>query len=293
MLLRGVEPGIVIVTGAGSGIGWESAKALAALGQTVVAGVLNELEMQRVKASGVQGIIPLELDVTNAEQIAAAVAFVESAEAEFGPVRGVVNNAGLVVAGPLEFISDPDLRVQFDVNVLGLMAVTRAFLPALRSARGRIINIGSVGGRLSVPFTGPYGASKFAVRALSDALRVELRPSGVHVVLIEPGPIATPIWERSLQTAKKRIASFPARARQLYDREIDQVMLMTRKTAAGSIPVDRVVEIVVRALESRRPRAQYLVGAQAYVQAWAARLPASVRDVAVLLAMGLPTHRPK
>lgn len=253
----------------------------------MLAGVLDEAQAQEIEDRGVDGITPFVLDVTDPDHVAAAARRVEMAEREVGPLRGVVNNAGLVVAGPLEILADEHLRQQLDVNVLGLMAVTRAMLPALRRSRGRIVNIGSVGGRLAVPFTGPYAASKFAVRALSDALRVELRPAGVTVVLIEPGPIATPIWQRSMEAATRRLERIDPKLRALYEREIEVVFGTTRKTEAAAIPVERVSRAVTRALFDRRARAQILVGAQAYLQAAVSLLPARARDGLLMRALGL------
>lgn len=275
------------MTGSATGIGWACAQAIASRGDAVLAGVLDEAQVREVEERGVDGITPFVLDVTDPDHVAGAARRVETFEREVGPLRGVVNNAGLAVAGPLEILHDEHLRQQLDVNVLGLMAVTRAMLPALRRSRGRIVNIGSVGGRLAVPFTGPYAASKFAVRALSDALRVELRPAGVTVVLIEPGPIATPIWRRSMEAASRRLEELDPQQRALYEREIEVVFGTTRKTEAGAIPVERVSRAVTRALFDRRPRAQVLVGAQAYLQAAVSLLPARVRDGLLMRGLGL------
>ena len=281
---------VVVITGAGSGIGWGCAEALARDGATVVAGVLDDAQAQWVAQQGLEGVHPIPLDVTSADQIESAVERTEQIAAG-RPIVGLVNNAGIAVAGPLEYLSDADLRLQFDVNVLGLMAVTRAFLPALRRSRGRIINVGSVGGRLSIPFTGPYNASKFAVRALSDALRVELRPSGIKVVLIEPGPIDTPIWQRSMDAAIERLDRLPAQARERYRVEIDTLFEMTRKTAAAAIGVQTVVDAIVEAVYAKRPPTSRLLGVQAYVQAAASVLPDRLRDRVLMAVMGLPSRR--
>ncbi len=261
-----------------------------ARGHAVVAGVYDEREAQDLREAGMASLTPIVVDVTRPDHVEAMARHVGD---RGDRLRGVVNSAGIVVAGPLEFLSDADLRQQLDVNVIGLMAVNRALLPMLRVAAGRIVNIGSVGGRLSVPFTGAYSASKFALRALSDALRMELRPSGVHVALVEPGPIATPIWSRSTDAAKQRLAAMPDSAKALYGAEIDRVFSMTRQTEARSIPVAHVVDVVIDALEAKRPRAQYLVGREAHAQAWLSRLPARVRDRVLLRAMGLSTRRPR
>lgn len=281
---------VIVVTGAGSGIGWACAEAFGRDGATVLAGIFDDAQANWVTGQDVPGVHPIRLDVRSQSDIDAAVARAEQLAAGM-PIVGVVNNAGIAVAGPLEYLADEDLRQQFDVNVFGLMAVTRAFLPALRRSRGRVINVGSVGGRLSVPFTGPYAASKFAVRALSDALRVELRPSGVKVILIEPGPIDTPIWQRSMDAALARLDRLPAEARERYRTEIDTIFAATRKTAASAIPVATVRDAIVEAMYAKRPPTSRLLGVQAYVQAAASALPDRIRDRVLMAAMGLSSRK--
>lgn len=268
---------VAFVTGAGSGIGRACVAALAERGIKVVAGVLDEAQHRELLDAGdpAQAVIPF--DVGSEASVREAL---ETARPHFEGQRlvGVVNSAGIVVAGPLELLPDEDLRRQFDVNVFGLMSVTRQLLPRLREAGGRVVQVGSVGGRLSVPFTGAYSASKFAVRALSDALRVELEPHGVHVALIEPGPIATPIWQASISRAKRLLERLGGRADDLYGAEIERVFEATAATERAAIPVEHVSNVVTHAILHPRPRAQYLVGRAAWMQAAVSELPAGLRD---------------
>ena len=185
----------IVVTGAATGIGRAIALRLAAAGATVFAGVRRESDGTSLAAAALAGRIrPLIFDVTDVEAIERARASVARSGL---PLAGIVNNAGISVAGPLEVLPDAELRRQFDVNFFGAIAVTRAFLPALRASNGRVVSVGSISGKISVPMLGAYAASKFALEAACDALRVELRPSGIDVVLIEPGAVKTPIWQKS------------------------------------------------------------------------------------------------
>src|SRR5689334_6739039 len=177
----------ILVTGASTGIGRATALELARRGATVYAGVRDPAAVDGL------GLTPVELDVTDAEQVAALSTRLERLD-------GLVNNAGIAVTGPLEHLPLDEVRRQLEVNALGQLAVTQACLPALRAARGRIVNMSSISGRVAFPMFGPYAASKFALEAFSDSLRRELRGSGVDVVVIEPGGVTTPIWERGLGT---------------------------------------------------------------------------------------------
>ncbi len=203
-----------------------------------------------------------------------------------GGLLGLVNNAGIAVGGPLEFVPVAKLCEQFEVNVVGQIAVTRAFLPLLRKSSGRIVNMGSVSGRLATPFVGPYSASKWALEALSDSLRVELRPWKIHIALIEPGVIATPIWSKSLAAAEQLIQSFPPQAHLLYGPVID--FMRRRVTSQAGIPADRVARAVAHALLARRPKTRYLVGTDARLGALVAHLPDRLRDR--LIAQALPPY---
>jgi NAD(P)-dependent dehydrogenase (short-subunit alcohol dehydrogenase family) len=184
---------------------------------------------------------------------------------------GLVNNAGIAVAGPLEFLPPDELRRQLEVNVVGQLRVIQMVLPALRATRGRIINVGSISGRSSLPFLGAYAMSKFALEAMTDALRVELRPWGIHVAIVEPGTIKTPMWTRERPDP-------PAEALTLYGDRIAAFRAFALKRSASGAPAESVAEVIEDALTATRPRARYLVGRDARIRAGVERLPDSLRD---------------
>src|SRR5664279_3324325 len=200
----------VLITGASTGIGQATALRLAKAGWTVLAGVRDVDAGERLAAEAPAGRVqPLTLDVTDFQQIREAAGRVSElggrGESSPGRLDALVNNAGIGYGGPLELIHPDDLRKQFDVNVLGQISVTQALLPALRAARGRIVFMSSVGGRVAMAFTAPYAASKHAIEAIGDALRVELATSNVQVALVEPGSVATPIWDKARETGDQLI----------------------------------------------------------------------------------------
>lgn len=203
-----------VITGASTGIGRSAALHLDRLGHRVIAGVRNPGDGDALRTSASERLTPVVLDVTDADDIAQAVQVVDDALGG-GPLDGLVNNAGISLGGPLEFLDIDRLRLQLEVNVVGLVAVTQALLPLLRRGPGRIVNIGSIGGRVTSPFMGPYCASKYAVEALSDALRMELGPWGIHVSVVEPGPVHSPIWDKGREQYREYAAAMPARARAL------------------------------------------------------------------------------
>jgi NAD(P)-dependent dehydrogenase (short-subunit alcohol dehydrogenase family) len=240
--------GTVLVTGASSGIGEATAIHLREVGFTPIAGVRKDEDAERLEGLGLR---TLKLDVTDSDRIAAASESLGDA-----PLAGLVNNAGIAVAAPLEF------------------------LPALRSARGRIVNVSSIGGRVALPLVGAYNASKFGLEGASDALRRELRSHGVDVILIEPGGVKTPIWKKGEALADEITEDLPPEAERLYGRLIARVRAETRRIdeELGSEP-RAVAEAIATALTARRPRARYLVGSDARQRAVAAKLlPARVMD---------------
>ena len=260
--------GAVVVTGASTGIGQASALHLSALGFEVLAGVRKEEDAERLRAAGLR---PVLLDVTDQGSIEAAAATV--GEASAGGVTGLVNNAGIAVSGPLEFVPIDELRRQLEVNLIGQVAVTQAFLPMLRAARGRIVNVSSIGGRVALPLLGPYAASKFALEAVSDSLRRELRHLGVKVSVIEPGGIKTPIWQKGNAAAEAMLESMPADAERLYGALISAIRRESLRIAEErGLPPAAVAQAVGHALTARRPRTRYLVGRDAKLRAAAARV---------------------
>ena len=254
--------GTVVVTGASTGIGRATALRLAAGGFEVLAGVRREADgEQLVTEAGTGTIVPVGVDVTDAAQIAAL------GERLAGrPLAGLVNNAGISVNGPLEFVELDELRRQLEVNLVGHVAVTQALLEPLRTARGRIVNITSIGGRFANPFLGPYVASKFAFEGLSDSLRRELRPWGIHVAMIEPGSIATEIWKKGTADGREQLDSLPPRALELYGTRLRAVLKLAGRAGRTAIPPDRVAKKIEHALTASRPKTRYIVGPDAHVQ---------------------------
>jgi NAD(P)-dependent dehydrogenase (short-subunit alcohol dehydrogenase family) len=266
----------VLVTGAAKGIGEACVLRLAQHGHQVFAGVRRAQDGAALRARAA-GIVPVLLDVTDASQIAAAATLLEQQTGQRG-LAGVVNNAGIAVAGPLEFLPLSELRKQFEVNVIGQLAVTQALLPLLRKARGRVVNIGSVSGRSALPMTGAYAASKHALEALSDALRVELMPWGLHVALVEPGVIATPIWQTSIAAAEHTMEGLPARGLEYYGAILDALKENVGSNAQSGLPPDRVARVVQHALFSPRPHTRYVVGRDARLRLLLEKLPDRWRD---------------
>jgi NAD(P)-dependent dehydrogenase (short-subunit alcohol dehydrogenase family) len=255
---------VVVVTGASSGIGEACALRLLRSGWRVLAGVRRD-------GDAPDGTEEVLLDVAEEDQVRAAAERV-------GELDGLVNNAGIAVAAPLEVIPLDELRRQLDVNVLGQVAVTQAFLPALRHARGRIVFVGSIAGRSALPFLGPYAASKHALEAIGDALRVELRPWGIHVAIVEPGTIATPIWRKGAATADEIQARVSADSLALYRERVESFRRAAAAAGRRGRPPATVAEAVEQALSAERPKTRYLVGRDAKLRAGFEWLPDRVRD---------------
>jgi NAD(P)-dependent dehydrogenase (short-subunit alcohol dehydrogenase family) len=278
----------VLITGASTGIGAACAIGCAERGMTVFAGVRNLGAGDALQAKGGKAIIPVQLDVTDGESIANAADVVARHVGEAG-LSGLVNNAGIAIGSPLELIPLQQLRRQLEVNVVGQIAVTQAVLPLLRRARGRIVNMGSIAGRGTIPMMGPYSASKHALEALTDALRLELSPWGIEVSIIEPGAIATSIWDKSIQISLDVESEMPADGRHLYEAAARSVREAVGQAAARAIPVDAVVEAVLHALTARRPRTRYLVGRDAKLRAIMLKwLPDRLQDWILKKVLKLP-----
>jgi NAD(P)-dependent dehydrogenase (short-subunit alcohol dehydrogenase family) len=260
-----------LITGASTGIGEATALRLAGAGWTVLAGVRSDQDGARLVAKDSSGRIePLALDVTDFEQIrqaAARVSELGGGEDSPGRLDALVNNAGIGFGGPLELLHPDDLRKQFDVNVLGQVAVTQALLPALRAAHthrgtgGRIVFMSSVGGRVAMAFTAPYAASKHAIEALGDALRVELASSNVQVALVEPGSVATPIWDKARETGDQVVV--PAQLQKEYGKVPAAMDKALQDTAKRGVPAEQVAQTIERALTSKRMKSRYVVGRDA------------------------------
>lgn len=265
----------VLVTGASTGIGFAAALLLANDGYRVFAGVRNQADARRLESAN-SNIRALSLDVQNLGEIAQAVQDVSQSGV---PLCGLVNNAGIAVAGPLEYLPLEDFRRQFDVNVFGALAVTQAALPLLRETHGRIIFMSSVSGQIAPPFVGAYAASKFALEAIADAMRVELAPSGVGVSIIEPGNVRTPIWEKGRREKDALVARMPAQAVTHYGDAVEKLVRVTEREERTGIEPELVAQSVLHALRSPKPRARYAVGnPPAWQRRFATLLPAHLRD---------------
>jgi NAD(P)-dependent dehydrogenase (short-subunit alcohol dehydrogenase family) len=279
--------GAVVITGASTGIGAACALHLDQLGFRVFAGMRRVADGDALRRLATGSLEPLVLDVTDAASIATARDHVTRAIGVAG-LAGLVNNAGIAVAGMLEFLPLAALRKQLEVNVVGQVAVTQTFLPLLRQAHGRIINIGSVSGLVAAPFLGAYAASKFALEAITDSLRVELRPWGIEVSLIEPGDIQTPIWEKSRAAAEELLHQAPHQAHELYGKAMIRAREAAARAAASAIPAEVVAETVARALTARRPKTRYRVGqGVGFVLLLSRLVPDRLRDAWLARHMGL------
>jgi NAD(P)-dependent dehydrogenase (short-subunit alcohol dehydrogenase family) len=284
--LRDVGRGAVLVTGAATGIGRATAELLCDRGHLVFAGVRRPADADALIAAR-PSIRPVVLDVTSDDARREVADEISSITAGAGLV-GLVNNAGIAVQGPLETLDLADIVRQFDVNLFAVAATTQAMLPLLRSARASgarvtIVNIGSIGGRLAIPFNGAYNASKFALVGYTEALRQELRPWDLRVCLVEPGTTRTEIWQKveSSLEASMRGADSP------YERLLARYRDAARRLARGGMPARRVAEVVAAMVSARRPAARKLVG-DARLLALVAMLPTRLLDALMAAGLGLP-----
>jgi len=268
--------GSVLITGASRGIGRAIAERLAGSGWDVYAGV-------RRTADAPAGVTPVVLDVTDAEQIRALDSVLPS------DLDALVNNAGIVVDGPLEAITPADLRRQLEVNVIGQLAVTQAVLPRLRESQGRIVFISSMSGRIATPWTGAYNASKFALEGMADALRIELRPWKIKVILVEPAATDTALWQDALTQLEATTSAMSEEHRRLYAGHIKGMTRATKVIQKQAVPAEHVVAAVERALTAARPKARYPVGAPAKIQVvMDAITPTPLMDASLAAMTGVP-----
>ena len=273
-----------LVTGASSGIGRATSVALAQSGWTVFAGVRTDAAAHDLVAAVPHRIEPVLFDVTDVGALASVADNVRERTGGEG-LQGVVCNAGIAIGGPLEDVELSEFRRQLEVNLIGAVAVIQATLPLLRIGHGRLVLISSDNGRWAPPFLAPYAASKFALEAIGDALRLELRRTGIRVALVEPGSIRTAIWDKG----RERTADYrqTPESREVYGDVAAWASEMIAEGEARAIPPERVVDAVVAALTARRPKTRYIVGNDARVMvALRAVLPALVFDA--LVARKLP-----
>lgn len=277
----------ILITGATAGLGRHTAILLAERGHRVIASGRNEAALAALRNESSTALIEtVLLDVTSASSIAEAQAEVNRLT-EGGGIDVLINNAGYSQAGPISEIDDSDLRAQFDTNVFGLMAVTRAFLPTMRDRGfGRIINVSSIAGRITTPLIGAYHASKYAVEALSDALRLELAAFGIDVILVEPGTIRTQFSDRAMSYGEKyRISASP------YAVLFEDIERIRRFFNTGAIGVEVASRALVHAVEDQRPRVRYLVPTTAYLLLLPfAFVPTRLMDLFLRRMIGLTAH---
>ncbi|RKS79804.1 short-subunit dehydrogenase [Actinomadura pelletieri DSM 43383] len=271
----------VLLTGANGGLGVATARVLAQKGFRVFAGVRGRAG----QLSDLPDVRIVPLDVTEPDSVDEAVRQVRADTG--GALHAVVNNAGIIVQGPLELVPDEDLARQFEVNVFGPATVTRAFLPMLRAAQGRVVNITAATARVAGPFFGPVSASKAALASMSDALRLELGHWGIRVIVVEPGLMDTRIFAKAGAAAAKTVAALPPEQVAMYRRQLDAVNASVGSSKPA--PPSLVAGTVERALTSSRPRPRYTVGPDTRLLGLLARLPLRTRDRLLARVMGL--HR--
>jgi NAD(P)-dependent dehydrogenase (short-subunit alcohol dehydrogenase family) len=279
----------VVVTGASSGIGAACARFLEEKGFRVFASVRKKSDADEIAALGRARLEPLLLDVTDSESVARAAQSVDAGLKGRG-LAGLVNNAGVSVDVPLECVDIGALRHQLEVNSVGPVVVTQAFLPLLRRARGRVVNVSSIQGRVASPFSGPYCMSKFALEAFTDCLRQELADWGMHVASVQPGAIDTAMWEKGREDDWSAEAS--KHDLELYGEGHQAFRRFSERNAAGAISCDAVSRAIFHALSARKPRTRYLVGTDARLYGRLAQIcPDRLVDWITRKVMGLGSAR--
>lgn len=268
----------VLITGASTGIGRATALRMDAAGWRVFAGVRQDEDAEALRQAGSERLIPLRLDITDKTQIAAAAERIDCLVGEAG-LDGLVNNAGIILMGPVEVLPIEDFRHQIEVNLIGHVAVTQALLPLLRSAGGRIVFVSSIGAQISYPFAAAYHASKSGIEAVADCLRQEVRRWGIDVSVIEPGAVDTRVWDRSEKFVDALASDGPPAHARYYAATVDRMLAFGQKVKTRANPPQAVADVIARALSARRPRQRYLVGLDAHFQVRAHQLiPARVFD---------------
>ena len=272
--MAGKESGAVVVTGASTGIGRATALFLDKKGYRVFAGVRKQADAKALAADASDQLTPITIDVTKERSIKAAKDKVQRVVGKDGLV-GLVNNAGVGDGGPVETMDLDILRNVLEVNLVGQVAVTQAFLPLIRKAPGTIVFIASIGGRIASPFMSPYNTSKFAVEALGESLRQELAPWEIDVVVIEPGSIDTPIWKKGAETIEDQFAKLTSTTRRLYGKQLKRMDEVLTETASRGIAPEKVAKVIHTAISSENPKHRYLVGRDAKI---AAKLKGALPD---------------
>ena len=279
---------IVIVTGASTGIGAATARELAKRGFHVLAGVRRGIDADAIRATNLE---PIMLDITNEAEIAALVKRM-TGDPERRPLRALVNNAAIEINAPVEVLPLSEWRRQFDVNLFGQVAMIQALLPALIESRGTVVNISSVGGKLAMGGYGPYASTKFALEAVSDALRREVKPLGVKVILVEPGAVTTEMSGRVRVNAERITSEMTAEQRGRYASLMHSMVSQAESYISKAVSAEFASRVIADAIANKRPRARYTVGSDAAILAVLVRL-LSDRMLDSLLTRMLKPHLPK
>jgi NAD(P)-dependent dehydrogenase (short-subunit alcohol dehydrogenase family) len=282
------DRGFVVVTGTSTGIGAATVARLASMGFHVFAGVRREEDAETARSRASGNVTPLMIDITDSAMIATAAETVGQVVGERG-LAGLVNNAGIVKPGPLEFQPLDDFRHQLEVNLVGHLAVIQAFLPLIRRGSGRVVNVGSIGGLLVLPIEGAYSASKFGLEALSDALRLELRQWKIPVSHVDPGVTSTPIFGKTLAELDQALEALHARGHYEYDAQFAAIRKAVEKLPDSAAPADDLAGAIADALTSSKPDARYHAGHGSKEAFLASRtLSDHAKDKAVVHEIGLP-----
>jgi NAD(P)-dependent dehydrogenase (short-subunit alcohol dehydrogenase family) len=275
----------VVVTGCSTGIGRTCALELVRRGYHVFGSVRSDADAEALQKEAGEGLTPIRMDVTDADAVLRGAAEVRDALGEKGRLVGIVNNAGIAVYGPLELLPLETFRRQLEINVLGYLAVTKAFIPLLRRDAGRVVMIGSSSAYLTPPFLGPYAASKCALESLSDALRRELAPWGIEVVVMQPGAVITPLWDKSIDSGDTWFDGLPESERSLYEHGYGAMRKTFRDKSGRGIPVEKLAKRVAEVLEMKSPRTRYRMGTDTFGYLLMSMLPDKMVDA--MMAMGL------
>lgn len=276
---------VVLITGASRGIGRAAVLQFARAGYDVLAAVRSARDGESLVSQAGESVTAVQLDVTNDDDVAAL-------DGALPPrLDALINCAGVVVGGPVEGLRLDDLRRQLEVNVTGQVAVTQAVLPRLRTSRGRIVFVSSLSGKVVTPMTGAYNASKFALEAVADALRLELWPWGIRVVVVEPAQTDTDMWRKADDMLEESVASLAPEIGGLYTQHIDGMRRSIPRSQRVAVPPERVAKTLLRAVSTPRPRTRYVVGAGPRAQLTMAQLmPTPLLDAALRRASGITSR---
>ena len=277
----------ILITGTSSGIGKACVLELDKLGFKIFATVRKQEDANNLKKETSKNVLPVIMDITDNLSIKSAYEVISKITDENG-LYALINNAGIAIGGPLEFIPLDDVRKHFEVNVFGHIAVIQSFLKLLRKGKGRIINISSIDGKVITPFLVPYSASKFALEAFSDALNIELKAWNIPVTTINPGNIKTQMWMKSIENTRKQLSTYPEEMHVLYDKTMNKVLKAATKVSEYGISPNNVTKAVVRALYSKKPKRRYIVGLDANIMYYISKyFPESVIYKLVTKFMGI------